>query len=176
MIKATVLIYRGISRFWARKNEQGANVGNDAESEAAISRQFRLEEYRQLRAELLSLEKHQFTVEVGAIAAVAAIATFAFSDGLEITGHPKIGLSVLPLFVVLPAYLWSRSFAARTYGIGEYIRDYTESKVLVDGLGWEGYLTSRPELDRRPISTDKKLIWVILFLFAIAFAFLVISR
>jgi hypothetical protein len=131
--------------------------------------EFHLEEFRQLRAEILQLARIQTQLEVFTVIAVALI--FAFLAANERLLGDRAGVRFLiwwaPIFIVFTGYTLSRSLVRRAYQIGAYLRRL-EKQMAFDGQGWEHSLQPEGGRRRRAVSPAKRLFWLVLTLLTLA--------
>jgi hypothetical protein len=146
------------------------NDSNEAQLEKLEEQtklQFHLEEFRQLRAEVLLRSRIQIQLEVFTVAAVGLLFWFLATNNQILSERP-VAARVLawwsPLLLILAGYVWWRSYVLRNYRIGAYLWQL-EERFAAEGLGWEHYLppgSKRHDGRPRRIPRARNFFWVVL--------------
>jgi len=124
---------------------------------------FHLEEYRNLRAEIISNDRAKFQIEIFGIASVGLLYAF-LSQQLSLLTDFGIGLIWwLPTLSIVLTYVWSQSYVKKNIEIGKYLTE-VESRFSVTELGWE-LLNQQKRAAQKlgTISFGKKIVFLLLF-------------
>jgi len=127
--------------------------------------QAQLEEYRQLKSEILSIYQTTNTIRSIIIAAYGAIATIISTVYVFRQEWPDPVLVLSTVFLPLVVLLM-RFFSTNTMvKIGMYIEFALEREL--DGLNWETYVGLRARKEYRLIEFDPPLLPMVLILFSV---------
>ena len=126
-------------------------------------REFHLEEYRQLRAEILFRSRVHTQLEVFTVMAVALIFWFAATSEGTLRDRPEARFLIWwsPVFIIFTGFILSRSFVKTNYRIGAYLKRI-EKRFAMDGQGWEHSLQPDGGWRRPSISLAKATFWLVL--------------
>jgi len=131
--------------------------------------QFHLEEFRQLKAEILLQQRIQFSIEAGAATAVFTIIGYLVAHEAEVVSRGGLWAWWLPVGVVVVAVALSRAFVSRAYQIGDYIKE-TEQAYASNQKGWEHHLHPPGGKRQQRISPAKRRFWLFLLALSVAVA------
>lgn len=141
------------------------------------NREFHLEEYKQLRSEVLSLLGRIELIFRSAIIGAAAIFSWMVSNSLGVGADisrvclklpPQLlllGWLIAPIFVMCAGWM-AFTISKRVKEIGGYLREL-ELALGCPSLGWEAYLKHKPSI-LEPMT--KRLWWLLLALTILATA------
>jgi len=101
-----------------------------------IELEFRTEEYKSLRSEIVVLYGLTFQTERNAVAALVIIYGYLLSDKI-VGSQIAIGFWAFPPLIALYAILRLRLFYKGMVSLGDFIAVEIESRLLISGNGWE---------------------------------------
>ena len=134
--------------------------------------QFHLEEFRQLRAEILLRSRIQIQLEAFTVVAVGLLFWFLATNSQILRERPGAAQILAwwsPLLIVLAGYVWWRMYVRRNYRIATYVLKL-EERFATQGLGWEHFLletSKRHGGRRRRIPMVRNFFWIALAILSI---------
>jgi hypothetical protein len=126
--------------------------------------QYHLEEYKALRAEVLAHEKSSVDVYLYAVVASGGIAAWLLTHRTELLLYGVYavkGAAVIPFFVAVMAFSWSRVFNSIIGNVARYGRE-VEQRLAAPGLGWETFLSAGADIGAHAIPRRQRLRWLAL--------------
>src|SRR5262245_48635382 len=125
--------------------------------------QFHLEEYKQLKSEIMLQQKLRFQIEIYTASAVFITLNYLFLHVGNLPGKDIKIMWWIPIFVVVTGFSISTMISRGVFIAGSYLKEI-EAEYGKNGQGWETYL--RPDGEKRKgvlsILISKMFFWIFL--------------